>query len=263
MEQTFPAGAQILQDGQPGAEAYIVKTGRVEVFREVGGVRRTLGIIGPGAIFGEMALIDDRPRMASAVAAEPTVCMVVNRAAFAAAFNRAPPLIQFLLQTQVNSIRRQVGAQYAESNRVARGARIVSSPTGQELLSRQVFPPGRVILSEGEPGACAYLIQTGLVELSRRGPDGAPVPLRRMGPGCVFGEMSLVERRPRSATAVAVEPTVCEVVKDAAFQSLVRKCPPVIGLLLRAYIHHVHQFEGFAPPAPPPVAGGADGAEAD
>ncbi|HYC04876.1 MAG TPA: cyclic nucleotide-binding domain-containing protein [Azospirillaceae bacterium] len=250
--RTFQPGTRILDAGQPGTEAYVVRSGLVEAFRETPQGRIALGRFQPGAIFGEMALIDGGLRMASAEALEPTECLVVTRAAFLAAFHKAAPLVQYMLQTLANTIRGQVGAEHdianARPQSVMPGAAIVSRQGVGELLSRQVFAEGRAIVREGEPGTAAYLIQSGLVELRRQGPDGAMVPLRRMGPGCVFGEMALVERRLRSATAVAIEQTVCEVVKEPAFQQMVRAAPPVIGLLLRAYIHHVHQLEGTVQP---------------
>ncbi len=251
--RTFPPGTRILDAGQPGMEAYVVRSGLVQAYRETPEGRVALGRFQAGAIFGEMALIDGGRRMASAEAVEPTDCMVVTRAAFLAAFHKAPPLVQYMLQTLANTIRGQVGADHDTANALPQGAvpgaAIVSRHAVGELLSRQVFAEGRAIIREGEPGTAAYLIQSGLVELRRQGPGGASLPLRRMGPGCVFGEMALVEHRLRSATAVALEPTVCEVVKEPEFQHLVRSSPPVIGLLLRAYIHHVHQLEGELQPA--------------
>ncbi|HYE48111.1 MAG TPA: cyclic nucleotide-binding domain-containing protein [Azospirillaceae bacterium] len=240
----FSAGEMILDEGRPGQEAYIVGSGRVQVFRTTPQGRRVLGEAGPGEIFGEMALVDDGPRMASAVALEPTRCRRVGRETFVAAFNKAPPLVRYLLQTQVNSIRNLAGAPFAEANTLGLGARIVSHAELSATLERLILPTGRVILREGEPGDAAYLVQSGVVELRREGPKGKPIVLRRMGPGCVFGEMALVERRPRTATAVVVEPAVCEVVSEPVFRTLVESAPPVIGMLLLAYIRHVHALGG-------------------
>ena len=65
--RVFAAGTLLFAEGDAGDAAYIVESGRVSVFKTVKGRRVTLGEIGPGGIFGEMALIDDQPRMASAL----------------------------------------------------------------------------------------------------------------------------------------------------------------------------------------------------
>lgn len=64
--QHFSAGDLIFSQGDPSAYAYVVDAGVVEIFREEDGQTWVLGTIGPGEIFGEMGLVDERPRSASA-----------------------------------------------------------------------------------------------------------------------------------------------------------------------------------------------------
>jgi CRP-like cAMP-binding protein len=61
----FEAGHVIFAEGAPGGTMYVVIEGQVELCRADGSV---LASAGPGEVFGELALIDDRPRSASAVA---------------------------------------------------------------------------------------------------------------------------------------------------------------------------------------------------
>lgn len=69
--EVFPAGSIIFKEGSVGSHAYVIESGKMAIWREVNGERRTLGIVAEGSIFGEMALIDNQPRMASASAADP------------------------------------------------------------------------------------------------------------------------------------------------------------------------------------------------
>ncbi len=238
----FPVGARVLTEGLPGDEAYLVVEGRIEVYRDLPAGRRVLGHVGPGGILGEMALVDDGPRMASAVAVEPTRCRRVGRATFAASFHQAPPLIRYLLQTQVNSIRNMAGAPFSYANTLAMGGQAASSHTDMPL-ERRIFGAGQTILTQGEAGDAAYLVRNGLVELRRKVGGGPERKIRRLGPGCVFGEAALLEKLPRSATAVAVEPAVCEIIDAETFERLVASAPPVIRTLLHAYLRHIQDLE--------------------
>lgn len=68
-------------------------------------------------------------------------------------------------------------------------------------MNEHVFPANAVIFRPGDPGVRAYMIREGTVELLR-GSD-AEAPLAVLGPGEVFGEMSLIEERPHALTARA------------------------------------------------------------
>jgi hypothetical protein len=84
----FAAGAVIFEEGQPGTELYMVISGRVDVVK--GGA--TIASLGPGSNFGEMAMLDDPVRSATARAAEDTELMVISRQAFFALLRGNPPL---------------------------------------------------------------------------------------------------------------------------------------------------------------------------
>ncbi len=102
----FKAGATIFAEGDRGDEAYVMETGRVLIFKQVGGEKAVLGEIGPHGIFGEMALIDDQPRMAAAEAAEDCVCMVIPKPALKAQINRTPDLVILVVETLLHDIRK-------------------------------------------------------------------------------------------------------------------------------------------------------------
>ncbi len=66
-----------------------------------------------------------------------------------------------------------------------------------------LYTPGQPIVREGEPGDCMYVVQSGKVEVVKASPDGEQ-RLRVLVEGDFFGEMSIFEREPRSATVRAV-----------------------------------------------------------
>jgi eukaryotic-like serine/threonine-protein kinase len=78
-QRTYPAGAVVVREGEPGEEAFIVTHGRCEAVKEDGG--RGLRVMGPGSVFGEAALLGTQPRTATVVAREDLTVLVVSRRA--------------------------------------------------------------------------------------------------------------------------------------------------------------------------------------
>lgn len=82
-ERRFSRGATIFQQGDEGSSMMAVLVGRVRVSAVSGeGKEITLNTIGPGEVFGEIALLDGKPRSADVTAAEDTVLLVVERRHF-------------------------------------------------------------------------------------------------------------------------------------------------------------------------------------
>ena len=71
-------------------------------------------------------------------------------------------------------------------------------------LETVALPRGRVVFNEGEPGDSLYIVISGKIKLSRRAPDGRENVLAVMGPSDQFGELSVFDPGPRTATATAV-----------------------------------------------------------
>lgn len=78
----FKAGQKILSEGDPGKEMFIVEQGQVEIFRTADGEERRIGLLEQGDFFGEMSVIDDLPRGASARAATDCRVLAVDHATF-------------------------------------------------------------------------------------------------------------------------------------------------------------------------------------
>lgn len=105
---TFAKGRAIFRKGERGDAMYVVVDGRVEV--SVGG--RVLDRIGPGAVFGEMALIDDAPRTASAVARTKCRVVKIDARRFQSLVQKTPDFALQIMAVMANRLRRmnrQVG----------------------------------------------------------------------------------------------------------------------------------------------------------
>jgi len=77
--QTFSSDTRIFTEGEKGSIAYVIESGLVEIFTNKNNQHELLGILTPGQLFGEMALIDDEPRTATAIAIKDTVLTVISR----------------------------------------------------------------------------------------------------------------------------------------------------------------------------------------
>ncbi|MDO8608653.1 MAG: response regulator [Phaeospirillum sp.] len=102
----FNAGQVIFAEGDRGDVAYVIENGRVGIYKTIDGRKVLLGQIRTNGVFGEMALIDDEPRMASAMAAEDTTCLVIPMSALKAQIGKTPDLVILVLETLLNDIRK-------------------------------------------------------------------------------------------------------------------------------------------------------------
>ena len=102
---SIQAGQAIFDEGDFGDRAYIVEDGIVEISRKVGGEKMTLGTVERNGIFGEMALIDESKRIASAVAVIDTVLIPVPKVAIQSILANADPLLRKLVSVLVSNAR--------------------------------------------------------------------------------------------------------------------------------------------------------------
>lgn len=93
------------------------------------------------------------------------------------------------------------------------------------------FPAGAVIFNAGDASTSAYLIRSGTVELLGDS-SGSAAPLAQLGPGEVFGEMSLIEERPRGLTARAVSAVQLSSLTRSEFELLLTADPATFRIYL-------------------------------
>jgi signal transduction histidine kinase len=98
-ERQFAAGQEIFREGDPGDGVHVVRDGLVEIAHVVDlQQHRVFSRLGPGEIFGEMAVIENRPRSATAMAARDTRVYFIPRDEMLALLKRSPGLAFNLLQ---------------------------------------------------------------------------------------------------------------------------------------------------------------------
>jgi CRP-like cAMP-binding protein len=80
----FAQGTVLFHEGEPGKEMYVVQHGRVTVSKRVGDVEKILASLGPGEFLGEMSILNNKPRSATATCAEPAKLLVIDAKTFEA-----------------------------------------------------------------------------------------------------------------------------------------------------------------------------------
>jgi CRP-like cAMP-binding protein len=94
----YPKNTMLCSEAEPGDELYIIQKGSIRVSKIVDDKEVLLALLKPGDIFGEMALLENKPRSASGVAHEDLSVMVVNRANFQRMVQSQPQIITRLTQ---------------------------------------------------------------------------------------------------------------------------------------------------------------------
>jgi CRP/FNR family cyclic AMP-dependent transcriptional regulator len=80
----FPKGTVLFQEGEPGKDMFVVQAGRISISKKVRDVEKVLAVLGPGEFFGEMAIISNKPRNATAAVTEDAKLLVIDPKTFEA-----------------------------------------------------------------------------------------------------------------------------------------------------------------------------------
>jgi CRP/FNR family cyclic AMP-dependent transcriptional regulator len=105
-KRTFGKGMIIFHRGSLGQTLYIIESGLVRIFSlSESGQELTLNLYGPGEVFGEMALLDARPRSAGALCMERTVTYTLHRDAFGRYLEQTPALVHGVIELLIARLR--------------------------------------------------------------------------------------------------------------------------------------------------------------
>jgi CRP-like cAMP-binding protein len=104
--KTYQSGDRLFREGDEGNQAFVIEEGEIQIVKAAGDKEIILASVGKGGIVGEMALLDDSPRMATARASKGGRAIVISRQMFEAKMNKADPFIRGLLNILADHVRR-------------------------------------------------------------------------------------------------------------------------------------------------------------
>jgi len=112
-------------------------------------------------------------------------------------------------------------------------------------FDREVFAEGVEIFKHGDPGDCAYLIEEGVVEIFVV-EHGKERRIKLMGKGELFGEVSLIDHQPRTATVRVIEKAVLVPIPRKLVDGLLEKTDPILRHLMLVILERFREKQGGA-----------------
>jgi len=103
-----------------------------------------------------------------------------------------------------------------------------------DLAIEKQVPKGTVVMTEGTVGDSLFTISSGRVKVFIGDEDGREIILKILGPGDFFGEMSMIDSQPRSASVATLEPSVFKVLSHQAFAQCLERAPRIATLVMQA-----------------------------
>jgi CRP/FNR family cyclic AMP-dependent transcriptional regulator len=108
---------------------------------------------------------------------------------------------------------------------------------------RRSFPKGRTIVSEGETSQSLYLLLSGRAKVQRSDSEGKEVILAILGPGEFFGEMSLIDDAPRSASVITIEPSDFISVNKESFKAVLNSSTDMCLAIMRGIVKRLREAD--------------------
>lgn len=212
-------GDQLFRQGDAGTTLYVVVEGEVAVISE-GNPRIEVSRLGPGAFFGEVALVTEQPRSATIEATTVTQLLAIDRDVIATLVAEhadvLPVILRFLRERLVDRLvqTHPLFTPFALADR-------------RLLVNRFKFleiEPGTTIVQQGVHALGLYALLAGRVEVSV---DGARVS--QLGPGDLFGMMSLLTGRTSTKTVRTLPKCLALCLPAADFREVIMTHPTVLS----------------------------------
>jgi CRP-like cAMP-binding protein len=204
-EVRYPAGANVVREGEPGDRFFALRSGAVVVEHELpSGLTREVARLGAGDCFGETALLDRVPRTASVRALTEVTAAVLTSSDFDAVRTQ-------LGNVDVTRLLRAAAALHKSAFFAKLPADRLSA-LALRLETRNVAS-GQTVIQAGDPGREFFLVGAGTFEVL----DAGGATIGQLRPGDHFGEVALLRDVPRTATVRANQEGLLLVLAKDAF----------------------------------------------
>lgn len=250
----FLKGEVIIAEGTEGKTVYIIRSGRVEVAKQTPKGAVQLATLGPGEVFGEMCMVDERfsKRTAGVRALEDSEIIVLDRDGFESYLEQSSTGVLNLIKRLTHRLRETndiIARAGMDIRNLPRTVKLSPDDDGEQknitldqlqesvdaavdlnLLPRK-FKKGQVLVKEGTEAHSVFLIRSGTVTVSKE-LEGKPVELDRLCSNELFGEIAMFGGGRRFATVRADEDGEAVVFSRKEMENMLRKAPLELLLVI-------------------------------
>ncbi len=220
IQEWFAKGSPIFRKGQTGKELFIIVDGAVHIVDDTVDPPKRIALLREGELFGEMSLTakstrrstreESLRRSASAIAAKDSTMFVVHEDVFRNLLDRDPGLASKLLMNLFyvtgrrlrETIRGKVIAEGTPMPKLIRGLKDAEKRRLLKYSNVMHVPQGQPVFVEGQAGEEMFYILSGVIDIVKK-EGNQRRRLAVMGEGDVFGELGMVTKKERMASAVA------------------------------------------------------------
>ncbi len=225
----LPAGQRLFAEGDSGRTLYVVAEGRVTVVTE-NPERIVLGELKDGEFFGEFSMVTEEPRIASIDALVDTELLAIDRRVMHGLIREEPVvltvLLSFLRERLIENLvqRSPLFAPFVGEER-------------QGLVSRFQFlevAKGTSLVHQNEIADALYVVMSGLLSVHRANTEdenAEDLVLATVGPGDLFGEMSLLAHSGAVATVTSLSKCLVLELPAATFREVIMTHPQVLAFV--------------------------------
>jgi CRP-like cAMP-binding protein len=229
-EVRLGVGERLVTQGEDGDAVYLIVAGWAEVVRRArSGEETALRRLGPGSVVGEVALVTSAPRVASVRAETGLIALRLTRAVVEDLATREPSLADEL----VAFCQQKMLANLLDASPVLQRLDETDRKPILDQFDRRVVPAGEELVRQGEPSPGLFLVVVGAAEVLRSDGEGGWVRLAVLGPAEVFGEISLVLKRPATATVRMLYDGAVLLLPRERFLPVVERHPGLLAELYR------------------------------
>lgn len=244
IQEWFAKGAPIFRKGQTGKEMFIIVDGAVQILDDTVSPPKQIAVLREGELFGEMSLTakstrrsskqESLRRSASAIAAKDSTMFVVHEDVFRNLLDRDPNLASKLLmnlfyvtgQRLRETIRGKLIAEGTPMPKLIRGLKDGEKRKLLKYSNVMRVPQGQPVFMEGQAGAEMYYILSGVIDIVKK-EGNQRRRLAVMGEGDVFGELGMVTKKERMASAVARSDSEVLAISEEGLLKLRKKNPEI------------------------------------
>ncbi len=222
-----PADHHVVREGQPGTSVYILLEGEVRVSRQTADGPQELARLGGGALFGEMAVLTDKPRQATVVTTQPSELFEIDKPSLEAVAAEHPQVTEDIVRFARRRLLFNVMATSMLFKPLERAERF-------DILKQfepVIIDAGATVITDGQRPDGLYVIVEGEVEVSKIDDGGDRVVLAYLKSGDVFGEISALEDQPATADVRAAEKSVLLCLEQGKFKAFASAHPAILAML--------------------------------